>query len=216
MILWQKKWSTNSPSSPFRSHEKLFLCKTLLKNSDYDLPSRAAASRKICQLLRHQWYHCSARYNSTGAAENPNWTAAPVQFIFFAWAGSQHSMRLTCREDIGQGLSETGRLDQMPGRWGSSRGRNTELKGYWDELRNCSVWWTSAAKSTKRKGLVCVYRPRLGHWGPGQRNCAVNGMWAMLCVWVCTEMSGKGTERSCNYYSWQRGEGPQEKCREEI
>lgn len=111
--------------------------------------------------------------------------------------------RHSCREYKGQGLSETGRVSQMPGRWRRSRGRNIGLKGY------CELWGTAVSDGHQQPRTL-----RGKHWCA----CAgqVNRMWAMLCVRVSTNMGGRGTERSCNCYSWQRGEGPQEKSREVI
>lgn len=48
------------------------------------------------------------------------------------WRERKKPKALSCREYKGQGLSETGRVRQTPGRWGSFRGRNVGLKEYWE------------------------------------------------------------------------------------
>lgn len=132
------------------------------------------------------------------------------------WRERKKPKGLSCREYKGQGLSETGRMRQTTGRWGSFRGRNAGLKEYW-ELRGTAVC-----------GGHQKPRPLRGKgWGGGGGGAAQD--WDMegkekgtvqltgcgQCC-VCTKAGDMGTGRSCNCYSWQRGEGPQEKWREGL
>lgn len=46
--------------------------------------------------------------------------------------GKKKPKGLVFREGKGQGLSQTRRVSQTPGRWGNSRGSDTGLKDYWE------------------------------------------------------------------------------------
>ena len=134
------------PSPPSQSHEKLFLHKNQLKSSHYDSPFRAAAWRKLCQLLKQQWYHCSARYNSTSGTESKlNSSSCAVDLHCLSWLPAQQEAETWWRErkkpkpqdSAAGGIKDRGSplwdwQGKPPGRCGSSRGRNTGLKDYWE------------------------------------------------------------------------------------